>query len=241
MGAAGGSAVTGTLLNVATVVVGGTAGTLLGSRLPEKVQTTLVNGIGLMTLLIGVQMALQAHSVVLVLVSLLLGGVIGCLLGVADRLDALGAALQRRLAGLGGKVSEAFVTTSLIFCVGPLTILGSIQDGLQGRIDLLTVKSALDGITALAFASTLGPGVLLSAGTILLYQGGLTLGAGFVRSTLTDEMIGAMTAVGGLMIVGLGLEILRLRELRVANYLPALVIAPLAVALQSALQGGARP
>lgn len=227
---------TGTFLNVATVVVGGATGSLLRHRLPGTLQTTLLNGIGLVTLLIGVQMALQARSVVLVLVSLLAGGVAGSLLGVADRLELIGDALQHRLAGIGGKVSEAFVTTSLIFCVGPLTILGSIQDGLQGRIDLLAVKSTLDGITALAFASTLGPGVLLSAATILVYQGALTLGAGFVRSTLTDDMIAAMTAAGGLMIVGLGVEILRLRDLRLANYLPALVIAPIAVVLQGAVQ-----
>lgn len=225
---------TGTVINVTTVLVGGTIGSVLGDRLPERLRETLVVGVGLMTLALGVQMALAMRNAVVILVSLLLGGGIGEMIGIARRLDALSAVFRRRLAGRGGSVGEAFVTTSLIFCVGPMTILGSLQDGLTGRFPLLAVKSSLDGITALAFGSTLGPGVLLSAVTVLVYQGGLTVGAGAIRGVLSDSMIGAMTAVGGLMILGLGLEILRIRSLRVATFLPSLVIAPLAVAVQTA-------
>jgi len=224
---------TGTFINVASVVAGGTTGVLLGSRLPEKVQQTLINGVGMMTLALGIQMALKMQNPVTVLISMLLGGVIGEGTGLASGLDALGDLLQRRLSGTRGRVSEAFVTTSLIFCVGPMTILGSIQDGLSGRYQLLAIKSTLDGITALAFGSTLGPGVLLSSLTILVYQGALTLGASAARDLLTEAMVTEMTAVGGLIIIGLGLEILQLKQLRVANFLPALLVAPAAQAVQT--------
>jgi uncharacterized protein len=227
--------VIGTLLNVGTVVAGGVVGTVIGDRLPERIREALVTGIGLMTLAIGAQMALTMKSPVIVLVSLLLGGALGALLRLDERMDGLGDQVQRLLRGRGGHVSEAFVSTSLIFCIGPLTILGSIQDGLTDNFQLLTVKSTLDGITALAYASSLGPGVLLSAVTILLYQGTLTLASVAAKSFLGDAMIAEMTAVGGLMIIGLGLEILKIKRVRVANFLPSIAIAPIAVFAQMAL------
>jgi uncharacterized membrane protein YqgA involved in biofilm formation len=226
--------VIGTLLNVGTVVAGGITGSLIGGRLPERLRETLVVGIGLMTLAIGAQMALTMTSPVLVLISLLLGGALGALVRLDERIDRFGDKLQRLARGRGGHVSEAFVSTSLIFCIGPMTVLGSIQDGLTGNFQLLTIKSTLDGITALAYASSLGPGVLLSALTILLYQGALTVASGAAKSLLSDAMIAAMTAVGGVMILGLGLEILQLKRVKVANFLPSLVIAPLAVLIQLA-------
>jgi uncharacterized membrane protein YqgA involved in biofilm formation len=143
----------------------------------------------------------------------------------------LGDVLERRFSKGGSPVSRAFVTTSLLFCVGPLTILGSLQDGLTGDYRLLALKSALDFVAALSFASVLGWGVLLSAGTVLVVQGVLTLSAGLLEGVLTETMILATTATGGVLILGIGLILLDLKEVRVANMLPALLVAPLLVAL----------
>ena len=138
--------------------------------------------------------------------------------------------MERRLSKGESPVSRAFVTTSLLFCVGPLTVLGSIEDGLTGDFELLALKSALDGIAALSFAAVLGWGVLLSAGTVLAVQGSITLAAGLAQGVVTEAMISATTATGGVLIFGLGLGLLELREVRVANMLPALLVAPLLVA-----------
>jgi uncharacterized protein len=165
------------------------------------------------------------------LVSVVLGLVAGELLGIDGVLKCFGDGLERRFSKGGSPVSRAFVTTSLLFCVGPLTILGSLQDGLTGDYRLLALKSALDFVAALSFASVLGWGVLLSAGTVLVVQGALTLSAGLPEGVLTETMILATTATGGVLILGLGLIILDLKEVRVANMLPALLVAPLLVAL----------
>jgi uncharacterized membrane protein YqgA involved in biofilm formation len=167
------------------------------------------------------------------LVSVILGLVIGEILSIDDALRRFGDYLQKRLSKEGSPVSQAFVTTSLIFCVGPLTILGSVEDGLTGDSRLLTLKSALDLVASLSFASVLGWGVLLSAGTVLVVQGTITLSAGLLQGAVTESMIAAMTATGGVMILGLGLVLLELKEVRVANMLPALLIAPLLVAAAS--------
>ena len=152
---------TGTILNVITVIIGGTLGTFLGGRLPDKVRQTVMNGLGLLTMVIGVQMALSTHNMLIVLGSILFGGIIGELVGIQAWLDALGKKLEDRFArnGEAGKFTRGFVTASLIFCVGPMTILGSIQDGLIGDYNLLAIKSTLDGFAGLAFSSTLGIGV----------------------------------------------------------------------------------
>ena len=158
------------------------------------------------------------------------GLIIGELLGIEEGLRLLGEGLEKRFSRGESPVSRAFVTTSLLFCVGPLTVVGSLEDGLKGDYSLLALKSALDFIAALTFASVLGWGVLLSAGTVLVVQGSLTLGAAFLGAVVTGSMISATTATGGVLIFGLGLGLLDLREVRVANMLPALVFAPLLVA-----------
>jgi uncharacterized membrane protein YqgA involved in biofilm formation len=164
------------------------------------------------------------------LVSVVAGLVVGELVGIEAWLERLGDYLEKRFSKGESPVSRAFVTTSLLFCVGPLTVIGSLEDGLRGDYSLLALKSALDFVAALTFASVLGWGVLLSAGTILLVQGSLTLGAGFVGPFVTDAMISAATATGGVLIVGLGLGLLELKRVRVGNLLPALLFAPLLVA-----------
>jgi uncharacterized membrane protein YqgA involved in biofilm formation len=228
----------GTLINVVTVVAGSGAGLLVGSRLPERIRQTVLSGLGLMTLVIGMSMALQTRNPLLMLASLLLGGVIGELLGLEERLQALGRSLETRVSGHSGEGSafvKGFVTASLVFCVGPMTILGSIQDGLTGNYTLLAIKATLDGFASLAFSASLGIGVMFAALTVLIYQGALTLGAGLVKAVLTEAMITEMTAVGGTMILGIGLLLLDLKRVRVASFLPGLFIAPVLVALAPTL------
>ncbi|MDQ3658819.1 MAG: DUF554 domain-containing protein [Actinomycetota bacterium] len=221
---------TGTAINVVAVLIGGGIGTLVGSKLPEGMRRTAMQAIGIVTLLVGVSNFLDYSNPLVPLVSVALGVVAGELIGIEDGLKRFGDYLQKKFSRGDSPVSQAFVTTSLLFCVGPLTVIGSLEDGLTGDYELLALKSALDFIAALTFASVLGWGVLLSAGTVLIVQGSLTLGAGFLEPVVTEPMISAATATGGVLIVGLGLMLLELKEVRVANMLPALLFAPLLVA-----------
>jgi uncharacterized protein len=220
----------GTAINVVAVLVGGGIGTLVGAKLPERMRETAMRAIGIVTLLIGVSNFLEFDNPLVPLLSVILGLVIGEFLGIDDALKRFGVYLQKRLSKGESPVSRAFVTTSLIFCVGPLTILGSLEDGFTRDYSLLALKSALDFVASLAFAAVLGWGVLLSAGTVLVVQGLLTLSARFLGEVVTEPMILATTATGGVLILGLGLVLLELKDVRVANMLPALVIAPLLVA-----------
>ena len=220
----------GTVINVAAVVIGGGIGTLAGARLPEGMRQTAMQAIGIVTLLVGVANFLEFDNPLVPLVSVVAGLVVGELLGIEEVLRRFGDYLEKRFSRGESPVSRAFVTTSLLFCVGPLTIIGSLQDGLRGDYGILALKSALDFIAALTFAAVLGWGVLLSAGTVLLVQGSLTLAAGTLDAVVTEDMISATTATGGILIVGLGLGLLDLKEVRVANMLPALFFAPLLVA-----------
>jgi len=220
----------GTAINVAAVLVGGGIGTLVGTKLPEGMRRTAMQAIGIVTLLVGVSNFLEYSNPLVPLVSVVLGLVVGELIGIEDGLKRFGDYLEKRFSRGESPVSQAFVTTSLLFCVGPLTVIGSLEDGLTGDYELLALKSALDFIAALTFASVLGWGVLLSAGTVLIVQGALTLGAGFLEPVVTEAMISAATATGGILILGLGLMLLDLKEARVANMLPALLFAPLLVA-----------
>ena len=226
-------ALSGTLLNAATVLVGGVLGTVLGDRLPERIREQVVRGVGLFTLAMGMKFALDTGNLLYLLGSIVLGGILGSLAGIDQRLNALGDALQRRFARAGSTstVSEAFVTASIVFCVGPLTFLGSIQNGLTGDAGLLTIKSVLDGFTAIALAATLGWGVLLTIAVILVYQGGLALGAAALAGLLSDPQLREMNAVGGLLILGVGLKLLGIRDVKVADFLPAILVAPVLVAV----------
>lgn len=220
----------GTAINVVAVLVGGGIGTLIGAKLPGGMRQTAMQAIGIVTLLVGVANFLEYGNPLVPLMSVVAGLVVGEALSIERRLKQLGDSLENRFLKGGSPVSRAFVTTSLLFCVGPLTVIGSLEDGLTGDYSLLALKSALDFIAALTFASVLGWGVLLSAATVLVVQGTLTLGAGFLDPFVTEPMISATTATGGILIVGLGLMLLDLKEVRVANMLPALLFAPLLVA-----------
>ena len=225
------AALSGTLLNAATVLIGGLLGTALGDRLPATLRETVVRGVGLFTLAMGVKFAIDTSNLLFMLGAMLLGGIVGSLLGVDARLNRLGESLQRRFArGSTSTVAEGFVTAAIVFCVGPLTFLGSIQNGLSGDPSLLSVKSVLDGFTAIALAATLGWGVLLTIPLILIYQGGLALGASLFVGLLTDLQLREMSAVGGLLIIGVGLKLLSIRDVKVADFLPAIIVSPLVVA-----------
>lgn len=239
----------GTFINIVAVVIGGIIGLSAGNRLPERTRQTVMNGLGLVTIVVGIQSALQTRNVLILMFSILLGGVLGEWWAIDAGLERLGRWLEGRFGGGADttdppkerqSLARAFVTASLVFCVGPLTILGSIQDGLTGDYTLLAVKSVLDGFAAIAFAATLGPGVLLSILVILVYQGGLSLAAmGFASSlgglTRDAPAIIEMTAAGGVLMMGIGLLLLDLKRIRVANSLPALALAPLITTILVAL------
>lgn len=235
---------TGTLLNIGSVLLGGAVGLLFGSRLPERVRQTVIAGLGLFTAALGVRMFIQTANPLIPLGSVLVGGLLGEWWRIEDGLQALGARLQARFAG-GGEAGPGsrfvlgFLTASLVFCVGPMTIVGSIQDGLTGDYSLLAIKSVLDGFGALAFASILGPGVLFSALVIAVYQGGLTLLAAHAQAVLSEAMMVELTAVGGILLLGIAISsLLELRPIRVGNLLPALAAAPLLAWAVTRLGGG---
>ena len=228
---------TGTLLNVAAVLIGTTLGVLAGSRIPDRMGGTLTAGLGLFTAVIGISMGLRiftdpavhAGDELAVLGALLAGAAAGELLRLHEGLEALGAWFQRRLArdaGSGSRIAEGFVTASLVFCVGPLTILGSLDNGLRGDVTLLAIKSLLDGVASIAFAAALGAGVYLSALTVLVVQGTIAGGAFLLRDVMDERTILGITAVGGLILLGVALRLLDLKPVRVASFLPALILAP---------------
>jgi uncharacterized membrane protein YqgA involved in biofilm formation len=238
---------TGTILNVATVLLGTTIGLLAGARVPPRMQESLTTGLGFFTLVIAASMALPIFTSpdarpgdeLAVLGGLLGGVVIGELLRLHDGLEALGAWFQRRLAreGSPSRIAEAFITASLVFCVGPLTILGSLENGLSGDVTLLATKSLLDGVASVAFAAALGAGVYLSAITVLVVQGGIAAGAFLLRDVMDPATVLAITAVGGLILLGVALRLLDLKPVRVANFLPALGLAPILLRVADLIRG----
>ncbi len=231
---------TGTIINIIAVLLGGGLGTLLGDRLPQRMRETVMHGIGLVTLVVGIHLTLQTQNILIVMGSVLVGALLGEWWQISAGLEHASEWLRQRVAQRLSDRSlahftEGFVTASLVFCVGPMTIVGAIQDGLTGDFSLLAIKSVLDGFAALAFASTLGIGVVFSILTLLVYQGGITMLAGFAEMVLTAPMIAEMSATGGVLILAIGLLLLDLKRIRVANLLPALLIAPLIVAALQAL------
>ncbi len=266
----------GTLINVATVTVGTLLGILIGNRLPERFRETAMAVIGIVTLVLGLHMSQSTHNILLTLGSVLIGGILGEWWRIDAALERFGRSVEalvtrkqpsaaqptamlaqddddtRESAAYSTRptsVATAFVTASLIFCVGPITILGSIQDGLRGDYQLIAIKSVLDMITSLTLAATLGWGVGLSTLTIFVVQGGITLLARILGESTTilvsertilaggtalplgSTMLDEMTAAGGIVMVGIGLLLLDLKRIRVANLIPAIAIAPALVLL----------
>ncbi|MFN3490812.1 MAG: DUF554 domain-containing protein [Anaerolineales bacterium] len=227
---------TGTFLNIAAVLIGGAIGLIFGSRIPERFKNTVIAGMGLFTGAIGLQMFLDSQNQLIVLGAIIIGIILGEWMKIEDRLQTFGQTLEKRFSPdrEAGSASSTFVrgfmVASLLFCVGPMTILGSIQDGLTGDYQLLAVKSTLDLFASIAFASTLGVGVLFSSIVILIYQGGISSLAGSLSAIITDPMMNEMTATGGVILFGLAISnLLEIKKIHVGNFLPALAIAPLIV------------
>lgn len=232
---------TGTFLNIATVILGSILGLIFGARIPDKLKSTVIAGMGLFTAAMGLQMFLNTENPLIVLGALLIGTLLGEWWRIEDGLHRLGEFLEQRFSREEDDGSNRFVrgflTASLLFCVGPMTILGSIQDGLTGDYNLLAVKSVLDGFASIAFASTLGIGVAFSAIIILIYQGGISLLAGQLDAIVTPSMMNELTATGGVILTGLALSsLLEIKKIRVGNMLPGLAVAPLIVWVISLFQ-----
>lgn len=224
----------GTFLNIATVLIGGALGLFFGARIPDQLKATVISGIGLFTAAMGLQMFLNTENPLIVLGSLLIGTLLGEWWKIEDSLQNLGKILEQRFSREeedgSNKFVRGFLAASLLFCVGPMTILGSIQDGLTGDYNLLAIKSVLDGFASLAFASTLGAGVMFSTIVILVYQGGISLLAAQLNSIVTPSMMNELTATGGVILIGLAISsLLEIKKIRVGNMLPGLVVAPLIV------------
>lgn len=242
----------GTLVNVATVLAGAIVGVLLGNRLPVRTRDVVTDALGLVTLLIAGTSAVAvldpdlaravgtSAPMLIVLGALLIGGIAGSLLRLEQRVESFGGWLQTRLSGEHGSAErhrfiEGFVIASLVFCTGPLTILGSLNDGLGNGADQLLLKSVLDGFAAIAFAASFGWGVAASAVTVLAVQGSLTVVGLLLGDVLPAEHLAALTAAGGLLLVGVALRLLRIREIPVADLLPALIVAPALVEIAAAI------
>lgn len=219
------SSLTGTLVNVATVLLGSTLGLLLGRALPERLGKALMTALGLCTVFIGISGSLSAKNTLVIILSLVIGTVIGELCDLDKGVNKLGTTIENKL-GQGGKgtVAQGFVTASLVFCVGAMTIVGSLNSGLTGDHTMLYTKSCLDLISSLVFASTLGIGVLLSAGFVLVFQGGIALLAGVIAPFLSTAVVNEMTAVGSILIIGLGLNLIGVTKLKMMNYVPAIFL-----------------
>lgn len=230
---------TGTILNVATILLGSVIGLVFGARIPDKLKETVIAGMGLFIGAMGLQMFLKTENSLIVLFALLIGTLLGECWRIEDGLHKLGEILEQKFSREeegSSRFVRGFMTASLLFCVGPIAILGSIQDGLTGDYNLLAVKSVLDGFASIAFASTLGIGVMFSTLIIFVYQGGVSLLAGQLNAVVTPSMMNELTASGGVILVGLAISnLLEIKKIRVANMLPALLIAPFAVWLLSLL------
>ena len=225
---------TGTLLNIAAIVAGSILGLLFGARIPEKLKETVIAGMGIFIAAMGIQMFLKTENPLIVLGALLLGTLLGEWWRIEDGIHRLGEFLEQRFSREAddgsNKFVRGFLTASLLFCIGPIAVLGSIQDGLTGDYSLLAVKSVLDGFASIAFASTLGIGVAFSSLILLIYQGGISLMAAQLDAIVTTSMMNELTATGGILLIAIGISnLLEIKKIRAGNMLPALLVAPIIV------------
>ena len=214
----------GTLVNVVLVLIGGFVGLFLKKGISKRFSDLIMNAIALVTMVIGITFATASENMLVVIISLVVGALMGEGINIDKKLNQLGGLIKSKVKSESGNVGEGFVTATLLFCVGSMAIMGSLDSGLRGDHTVLYTKSIMDGISALIFASSMGIGVLLSAVPILLYQGSITLLSSFIQPYLTQSMMTEMNAVGGILLIGLGISILGIKEIKVSNLLPALVI-----------------
>ena len=215
----------GTLVNAAAVIAGSAAGLLLHAKFPERITRIAFQGIGLFTLFMGVKMAMETADLMIMVFTILIGSILGELLKLEARTQRMGNWLKNKVKSQNDKFTDGLVTAFLLFCMGSMTVLGAVEEGMGGKPDLLLAKSVLDGFSSIALAASLGAGVLFSAVPLLIYQGGLTMLAGQLSGVLSPVVIGEVTGVGGLMLIGMGINILEIRRIQVLNMLPALLVA----------------
>jgi hypothetical protein len=215
----------GTIVNAAAIMAGGVFGLLLKKGIKDRYKTTIMQAIGLSVILIGVRSALNATDLLEIIICMVVGSLLGEAMRIEDRIEALGAYAEKQFSrSTDGGFSKGLVTASLVFCVGSMAIVGSLESGLAGNHETLFAKSLLDGITSVVFASTFGSGVILSAAPVLIYQGTITLGASLLRPFLTSGVIAQMSGVGGLLIAAIGINMLRIAHIKVGNMLPAIFL-----------------
>lgn len=217
----------GTVVNVAAILLGCSIGFILKSKFPEKIGKIVMQGLGLASLLIGMQMALKTDNILLLIFSLVIGGIIGEMMGIEEGLERFGEKVKLKIKNNtdSEKFVEGFVTASLLYCVGSMAIMGALKEGLSGNPDILYIKSLMDGVTSIAFTAVMGIGVIFSAIPVFLYQGGITLLARSIKDFLSPEIINEMTAVGGILILGIGFGLLEIKKIKIGNMLPAILVA----------------
>ena len=218
----------GTLVNVAAIILGSALGVALRRGISEKAQRVVMQGLGLCVLTVGIMSAIKTELPLLLVISVSLGGFLGAVIGIEKKLDAWGERTQRRFQkGDGVGFAEGLVTATITFCVGAMAILGSVESGLHQNYQLLFIKAALDGFLSMILATTFGFGVALSAIPVFLYQGAITLGAGFLAPLLSDTMMAEVSAVGGVLIIGIGFNLLDIKKIHIGDMLPAVLVPPL--------------
>lgn len=215
---------TGTLLNVVFVIVGSSLGMMIRSRLPERIREIVFQAIGLFTIILGVYLGLKSSAFLIIIFSLICGALFGEGFYLQERIENGGAKLKTLLKVKNENFTEGLVTAFMLFCIGSFTILGAIEEGLSGEYNLLLTKSVMDGFSSIALASAFGIGVMLSVIPLLIYQGSITLFASYMEPYLSDSLQNEITAVGGIMIIGLGLNILEIKKIRVLNLTPGLIL-----------------
>ena len=214
----------GTIINSITIVFASLIGIFIGDRLNDRIRLALMQALGLVVAIIGIDMALKTQNILIVIASVLLGTAIGEVLGIEDWLNRVGSRFERKFSK--SKFAEGFVTSTLLFCVGSMAIVGPIQEGLTGDTSILMAKSMLDGISSIALASTLGIGVLFSSIAVFIYQGSITILSRFIEPFVNQTIVDELTATGGILIMAIAIKLLNLKDLRVGNMLPALFVAP---------------
>lgn len=215
-----------TILNSTTILMGCIIGILIKEKMTEKISLTIMNSLALCVLYIGISGSLEGENTIITIIAMAIGALIGELIDIDKYLNKLGDLLEGKFSSKDKKtsISQAFVSSSLLFCVGAMSIVGSLQSGLSGNNEIIFAKSILDGISSIIFSASLGIGVILSSITVLIYQGSITIGASFLSSILSDAVVTSMSAIGSLIIIGLGLNMLKITNIKVANLLPAILI-----------------
>jgi uncharacterized membrane protein YqgA involved in biofilm formation len=221
----------GFLVNTATVVAGSGLGLLAGTRLKEKYKSIVLNSLGLVTIVIGIRMAIKTENVLILVASMVAGGLLGEWIGIEQYLERFGEYLKKKADSSAEQFVLGFITASLLFCVGPMTVVGSFEDGLYNRGELIYIKSLMDGFASIALAAAFGVGVIFSAIVVLLYQGALTFLARYLQAALNQIVVNEMSAVGGVIVVGIGINVLGLLKIKVGNLILALPLAAIIAAL----------